>query len=107
MLTKSNRPEPWLEALKFIGQCPICKAKYENDKARLFAKKESANLIHITCGACASNFIAMIVTMGQAISSVGVITDLNFEDAKKIYKTHPVSVDEIIEGYQFIKSNFR
>lgn len=106
MLAKNNRGESWLEALKFIGHCPICNQKYEESKAKLFAKQDSANLIHITCGKCASNFIAMVVMMKQGLSSIGMLTDLNFDDAKLLYKTAPLTVDEIISGHQFIQKNY-
>jgi len=106
MLVKNNRPESWLEALKFIGHCPICNERYEADRAKLFAQRDAANLVHINCGKCASNFIAMIVMMGQGLSSVGMVSDLSFEDAKKLYKTAPITVDEIIDGYQYIYKNY-
>ncbi|MFA6547326.1 MAG: hypothetical protein WCT11_00060 [Candidatus Magasanikbacteria bacterium] len=106
MLAKNNRGESWLEALKFIGHCPICNQRYEENQAKLFAKHDSANLIHITCGKCAGNFIAMIVMMGQGLSSVGMVTDLTFEDAKQLYKTAPLTVDEVISGYQFFQKNY-
>ncbi len=106
MLAKNNRGESWLEALKFIGKCPICNQEYEESKAKLFAKHDSANLIHITCGKCSSNFIAMVVVMKQGLSSVGMVTDLNFDDAKQLYKTAPLTVDEIISGHQFFQKNY-
>lgn len=106
MLAKNNKPDSWLEALKFIGHCPICNQRYEENRAKLFAKRETANLVHITCGKCASNFIAMIVMLGQGLSSVGMVTDLSFEDAQKMYKTAPITVDEIIGGYQFFQKTF-
>ncbi|OGH89542.1 MAG: hypothetical protein A2537_02485 [Candidatus Magasanikbacteria bacterium RIFOXYD2_FULL_36_9] len=106
MLAKNNRSESWLEALKFIGHCPICNQHYEENRAKLFAKHDVANLIHITCGKCSSNFIAMVVMMGQGMSSVGMVTDLSFDDAKQLYKTAPLTVDEIIGGYKFIEKNY-
>jgi len=106
MLAKNNRGESWLEALKFIGHCPICNQKYEDSKAKLFAKQDSANLIHISCKKCSSSFIAMVVMMKHGLSSVGMVTDLNFEDAKQLYKTSPLTVDEIISGHQFFQKNY-
>lgn len=106
MLAKNNRSDSWLEALKFIGHCPICNERYQDDRAKLFAKRDGANLVHITCDKCASNFITMIVMMGQGLSSVGMVTDLSFEDVQKLYKTGPLTVDEIISGYQFFQKNF-
>lgn len=106
MLAKNNRGESWVEALKFIGHCPICNKHYEENRAKLFAKHHEANLIHITCSKCAGNFIAMVVVMSQGLSSVGMVTDLTFDDAKLLYKTAPLTVDEIISGYQFFQKNY-
>lgn len=106
MLAKNNQPESWLEALKFIGQCPICNERYQDNRAKLFAKRDGANLIHLTCNKCSSNFITMIVMLGQGISSVGMVTDLNYEDALKLYKSAPLTADEVINGYQYFQKNF-
>ena len=106
MLAKKNQSESWLEALKFIGHCPICNERYQDDRVKLFAKRDGANLVHITCNKCASNFITMIVILGQGISSVGMVTDLSFEDAQKLYKSTPLTADEVISGYQYFQKNF-
>lgn len=103
MLKKALQPEPWQEALKFIGKCPLCSVAYDVTTAKLFAKREGANLVHLTCVKCKSAFIAIIMTFGQGMSTVGMVTDLNFEDAKRMYGSQSLTVDEIIEGYQFLQ----
>jgi len=103
MLAKNNRPDPRLEALKYISRCPVCNEKYDSNHAEVFDEREAANLVHITCHKCQSNFIAMTVSMAHGSSSVGVVTDLNFKDAKKFYQASPITVDEVIAGYQFLK----
>jgi len=104
MQKKALQPEPWQEALKFIGKCPLCGTAYNAVTAKLFAKKESANLVHLTCVKCKSAFMAIIMTFGQGISSVGMVTDLSFDDAKRMYNGRPLTVDEVIEGYQFLQT---
>lgn len=103
MLTPKKRFDSWREALKFINQCPICNQAYNTDNARLFAKNDSASLVHIACGNCQSSFVAMILMLGQGVSSVGMVTDLNFSDAERLHKISPLTVDEAIDGYQLIQ----
>ncbi len=95
----------WREALKIISRCPICSAAYETERARLLAKSETAGLIHITCQQCASSFVAMVLVLGQGLSSVGMVTDLNYEDIERLHKAASFTVDEIIEGYQQMQNN--
>lgn len=89
----------WREALKIISRCPICSANYETDRAKLLAKSEAAGLVHITCQQCASSFVAMILVLGHGLSSVGMVTDLNYEDVKRLHRSAPFTIDEAIEGY--------
>ena len=100
MLPTHNHADSWREALKIISRCPICSENYHTDEAKLFAKNETASLVHITCHNCGSAFVAMIVMLGAGMSSVGMVTDLNYEDVERLHKATPLSVDEIIEGYQ-------
>lgn len=44
--------------------------------------------------------MAMILQMGQGLSSVGMITDLSFADTKRLYQASPLTVNEMIAGYQ-------
>lgn len=105
-MSGSKKPiEPWSAALKFLGRCPICNTAYEPDMARSFAQKDSASLIHITCGQCQSHFVAMVVVAGQGLSTVGMVTDLNYDDAAKMYNREPISLDEIIASHENFKNN--
>lgn len=97
--------ESWREALKFIGHCPLCDARYATEKAQAFLKQDTLNLIHLTCAECKSGFIAMVIVMGQGLSSVGMVTDLTCADAKRLFKTETITIDEVIEGHKFINSN--
>lgn len=104
MLTPKTSADSWQEALRLINRCPVCNENYATDRAKVFAKNEVASLVHITCVSCRSNFVAMILSMGQGLSSVGMITDLDYEDAKRLNKTLPITIDETIEGYKFINN---
>lgn len=107
MLTSKSKPDSWREALRFISRCPVCNTAYEGDHAKLFAKNNAASLVHITCANCQSGFVAMILIMGHGLSSVGMVTDLNFEDVKKLHLAEAINLDEIIEWHtQIHDENF-
>ncbi len=100
MQIPQRQPDSWREALQFINKCPICSGIYKASNAELCAKNDSASLVHITCDRCQSYFMAMILQMGQGLSSVGMITDLSFADTKRLYQASPLTVNEMIAGYQ-------
>ncbi len=100
MQLPQRKPDSWREALQFINKCPICSGVYKAANAELCAKNESASLVHITCERCESYFMAMILQMGQGLSSVGMITDLSFVDTTRLYQAAPLTVNDMIVGYQ-------
>lgn len=103
MPNKQNPSDVWREALKLINRCPICSHPYQSEQAKVFAKAAGASLVHLTCTKCQSYFVAMIVVMGQGLSSVGIVTDLNFADASRLYRAEALTTDEIIDGFQTIE----
>lgn len=103
MLSAKKGQLSWREALKFINKCPVCGAVYATDRARLFAEEEQANLIHISCADCHSNFIAMVLVLGQGLSTIGMVSDLSYDDAKKVHALAPIAIDEVIEGHKEIQ----
>ncbi len=105
-MRQPKKIESWREALKFINRCPICGANYESEKAQLFAKNETANMIHLTCIQCNSYFIAMVLVVGQGLSSVGMVTDLSFDDITRLHKATPFTTDDMIKGYETIHHNY-
>ncbi len=105
MQSPRRQPDSWREALQFMNKCPICGEIYKAANANLCAKNESASLVHITCERCRSYFMAMILQMGSGLSSVGMITDLSLTDTKRLYQASPITVNEMIAGYQQMQNN--
>jgi hypothetical protein len=44
----------------------------------------------------------MILVLGQGFSSVGMVTDLNLDDAKRLHTAAPLSMDEAISGFELV-----
>jgi len=100
---QNKKPEPWQQSLKMISNCPVCGHSYSLKKAKLFINKESAQLVHVTCGKCKGYFMAMVVVLGKGISTVGMVTDLSYKDMKRLHEIRPIEIDEVIEGYELME----
>lgn len=105
MPNSQNPSELWREALKLINRCPICSHPYQSEQPKVFVKASLASLVHFTCVECQSYFVAMIMVMGKGLSSVGIVTDLSFADASRLYQAESLTTDEIIDGFQVIEDN--
>lgn len=102
MLANDNKSDSWKKTLRFITHCPVCKAEYKSEAAQFLGNQAEARFVHFNCSHCQSNFMAMVMMISKGISTVGMITDLTFQDMQKLYQLQPLTIDELIEARQFI-----
>jgi hypothetical protein len=102
---KKDQPQSWQEILRVISRCPVCGSVYNTQKAKLFAQHEEANMVHFSCDSCEGNFIAMVMTLNHGLSTVGLVSDLDFEDARRKFSFPSITVDEVISYHQQIINN--
>lgn len=95
-----ENPDSLKEILRYISVCPICGHAYNQNQARLFARRDNANLAHISCVKCQSNFIAMIILMARGVSSVGMVSDLTLADAERLCHREKIETDELIDYHR-------
>ena|SRR3990167_5500774 len=92
-----------LENLRLISYCPLCSTHYNPSEAKVLEEKGGAHLIHVSCRKCSSSIVAVIMTGGIGVSSVGLITDLTGEDVLHFKDAKPVSSDDVIEAYELTR----
>lgn len=94
-----------LENLRLISYCPLCSTHYNPSEAKVLEEKNGAHLIHVSCRKCSSSIVAVIMTGGIGVSSVGLITDLTSEDVLRFKNAKPITSDDVIEAYELASQN--
>ena len=108
MSDNSPKSNPIQEGLRLMNQCPLCKGQYAPDAVNVLLKKQSANLVHLTCSNCQNSVLAMIVVTGVGLSSVGMLTDLNVEDARRLKNIGSVTEEEVLNFHTLLNNkNFK
>ena len=100
--SKSN---PIQDQIKIMQQCPVCQGKYSTKQAKVVEERGEANLVHITCPHCSNSMIAVIVVSDLGMSSVGMLTDLNEEDVKRLRNKEIITEDELFGFHTLLKTN--
>lgn len=86
-----------------ISFCPMCETNYNPMEARVLGEKEDGHLLHIRCKKCWNSILALVLVSNAGVSSVGLITDLTYEDVRKFSKQEaPVSTDDVISVHQLL-----
>lgn len=97
----NNGPSP-LSNLRLVSYCPLCNTHYNPSEAKLLDQKEGAHLIHVECRSCGSSILAVVITGGIGVSSVGLVTDLTSQDVIRFKNETAVSEDDVLAAYQVL-----
>lgn len=89
---------------KIIGHCPLCHAAYGNSGVKLLGENGPMRLFHCTCASCGHSVLAVIVENLGSVSSVGMVTDLEIQDALRFKEAKPISSDECILAHRALEN---
>src|SRR5688572_5132208 len=104
MPVPSNHASPFFdEGVKLISYCPLCESSYNPREARVLGEKEDSHLLHIQCGNCANAIIALVLISSVGVSSVGLVTDLAFDEVHRFKEMPAISTDDVIETHHLLK----
>lgn len=95
-MTVSNKNDGTAQGLRLISYCPVCEIKSKSMMARTLGAQGETKLMHITCHKCQNAFLALVLVNQVGASSVGLLTDLAFEDVVRFRKNSDVSVNDVI-----------
>ncbi|MFH1098768.1 MAG: hypothetical protein V1723_02525 [Candidatus Uhrbacteria bacterium] len=103
MRSTRKTPQFFQESLRLISYCPVCDTSYNPMEARVVDEHDEMHLMHVRCKKCAHAIIALVLTSGMGVSSMGLLTDLTFDDVLKFRDVTPVTVDDIIVFHDFLE----
>lgn len=95
----------WKEGLKLLSFCPICEARSQAMNARLIGVQEETHLLHVQCKKCKHSVLAMVALNQTGVSSLGLLTDLSYEDVLRCTSQEQVTVNDVIEIHEYLESS--
>jgi len=91
------------QSSRWIANCPLCNVEYLTEKVRLVGERGTKQLFHCTCEGCGNSMLAIILETKGSISSVGLLTDLEVQDAMRMHEAVPISSDDCIEAHRLLE----
>ncbi len=92
----------WSEGLKLVSFCPVCETRYHPMQARVLAGRGETQLLHVQCRKCQNSILALVQVNQAGASSVGLLTDLCYEDVVRFRTSPTVTIDDVIEIHRFL-----
>lgn len=92
------------EGVKLISYCPLCESSYNPHEAKVLGEKDDSHLLHIQCGRCLNAIIALVLISSVGVSSVGLVTDLSFDEVNRFKEAQPITTDDVIEVHDLLQN---
>lgn len=96
--------ELWNEGLKLVSFCPVCESRYNSMEARLLGEQGETRLLHVQCRKCQHSILALVLVNQAGASSMGLLTDLSYEDVIGMRAQRTVSLDDVIDVHRLFKT---
>jgi len=93
----------WNEGIKVVSRCPLCESPFDNLDTRILGEDNETRLLHIRCQKCSNALLALILVSQGGVSSVGLVTDLSYDDVLRFQKGGMVSTDDVIEMHRVVQ----
>ncbi len=88
--------------VKLVSACPLCRKQYKLDEAFIIDEQQGAYLLHTECKNCGSSIVATLVAGKNAVSSMGLITDLTSDDVSDFKDAQEISCDDVIDCHAWL-----
>lgn len=104
-MVPQNSPHPLGDGRELLSACPLCDASYNPMEARVLGEQEDSHLLHIQCRKCSNAILALVLVSSVGVSSVGLVTDLTFDDVVKYRESETVSADDVLEVHSLLQDD--
>lgn len=95
----------WNEKIKIVSNCPLCQNSNQDIETRMLGQGCETRLLHLNCNKCGSSLLALVLLSQGAVSSIGIITDLTFDDVRRFRDLDQINVDHVLELHQAMEKN--
>ena len=97
---------------QMLAHCPLCHAAYGDGAVQLVGDlptpvgaHRKPRMFHMTCKNCDHAVIAVIQETVHGVSSIGLVTDLEIQDAVRVRDAAPVSHDDVIQAHVALEAD--
>ncbi len=103
-MNASQPSDRWNDGLRLVSYCPVCETRYLSMEAQLLAENGGTRLLHVRCRKCQHSILALVLVNQVGASSVGLLTDLSYEDVLKFRSNRLVSVNDVIDTHTALEN---
>jgi hypothetical protein len=80
--------------------CPLCNKEYKPVNMKVVERAEDTMLAHSHCPNCRGAILSLLYSDLMGITLLGLVTDLNYDDALNARNAEAIETEEVLEVYE-------
>lgn len=73
--------------------------------AHILGDNGESRLLHLRCQKCSSSILALVLLSPAGVNSIGLLTDLSFEDVRRFKSGNSVNTDDVLKVHEMMEKN--
>ncbi|OGH90567.1 MAG: hypothetical protein A2507_00090 [Candidatus Magasanikbacteria bacterium RIFOXYD12_FULL_33_17] len=92
--------EPLRSQFMIMKECLACKGQISDKSIKIVAEEDNSYMLHLACPHCQNSLVLLASVNDIGVGLVGMMSDLNYDDAKRLYTKEPIDEDYLLDAYQ-------
>lgn len=92
-----------LENLQSLVRCLSCNKSQHAKKMIVLEEQDKKTVLHAVCDDCGGASLIHLSVGQMGVVSLGMMTDLEQSEARRLYQGNPVSTDDVFLAHQTLK----
>jgi hypothetical protein len=88
-----------------LARCTVCNSSFDQSSFISLEEKEQKTTFHVTCAKCSTSSIIFLSLSQSGVAGLGIATDLDKEEAVRMFGRDAVSADEVIDMHQLMSKH--
>lgn len=82
-----------------LVSCSVCDKLYRTGNAKVVGNRNNSLVVHIQCESCGSATMTIISKnqTGESTVTMGMLTDLNYDEAVETMNMKAIDADEVLD----------
>jgi len=98
----SNDSGQKIRQMRMVSYCPVCELRSKPMMARVLGKEGDTELMHVTCATCENAFLALVLVNQTGASSVGMLTDLQYDDVMRFHASPIIGMNDVLHLHELL-----
>ena len=96
--------DPLRSQFMIMKECLVCKHKITDKQIKIVSEGDNSYILYLSCTYCDNALVLLASINNIGVGLVGMVSDLTYDDAKRLYNKLPIDEDDLLDAYQIIQN---